>query len=89
VQLSVKVKGGSDHDYGSYDGLWAIFQLVDDADVHQGTQVEIAMKRGKSDTQVTDNGRPVRVRFDLQSTPSVFERGYFTGMSCVAEVARP
>ncbi|MGP8246367.1 MAG: ImcF-related family protein [Bryobacteraceae bacterium] len=89
VQLSVKVKGGSDHDYGSYDGLWAIFQLVDDADLHQGTQVEIAMKRGKSDTQVTDNGRPVRVRFDLQSTPSVFERGYFAGMSCVAEVARP
>ena len=89
VQLSVKVKGGSDHDYGSYDGLWAIFQLVDDADLHQGTQVEIAMKRGKSDTQVTDNGRPVRVRFDLQSTPSVFDRGYFAGMSCVAEVARP
>jgi type VI protein secretion system component VasK len=89
VQLSVKVKGGSDHDYGSYDGLWAIFQLVDDADLHQGTQVEIAMKRGKSDTQVTDNGRPVRVRFDLQSTPSVFDRGYFAGMACVAEVARP
>jgi type VI protein secretion system component VasK len=83
------VKGGSDHDYGSYDGLWAIFQLVDDADLHQGTQVEIAMKRGKSDTQVTDNGRPVRVRFDLQSTPSVFDRGYFAGMACVAEVARP
>jgi type VI protein secretion system component VasK len=89
VQLSVKIKGGSDHDYGTYDGLWAIFQLVDDADKHEGSQVEIAMKRGRSDTQVVDNGAPVRVRFDLQATPPVFDRGYFAGMSCVAEVARP
>jgi type VI secretion system protein ImpL len=89
VQLSVKVRGGSDHDFGTYDGLWAIFLFVDDADLHQGTQVETVMKRGKSDTQILDNGRPVRVRFDLQSNPSVFDRGYFAGMACVAEVARP
>jgi len=36
------------------------------------------------------NGKPVTVQFDLDmgGAPPVFQKGWFSRMSCVAEVAR-
>jgi hypothetical protein len=46
------------------------------------------LKSGKSDAEVKHNGKPVVVSLDIAATPPVFDKGYFAGMGCVAEVAR-
>jgi hypothetical protein len=34
-------------------------------------------------------GQPVIVRLDIIANPPIFDRGYFSGLSCVSEIARP
>ena len=89
VQLTVKFKGSTPYEYPSYDGLWAVFQFVGDADKRVGSQIEMALRAGKQGRAVLYNGQPVIVRFDLAANPPVFDKAYFTGLSCVAEVAKP
>ena len=48
--------------------------------------MEMKLKTGKSDTQVNHNGKPVVIKLDI--TPPVFDKSYFAGMGCVAEVAK-
>ncbi len=48
VQLSGKFKGGTDFQYPTYDGLWAVFEWVGDADAQQGSTLEWRLKAGKS-----------------------------------------
>ena len=89
VQLTVKFKGSTPYEYPSYDGLWAVFQFVGDADKRVGSEIEMALRAGKQGRAVLYNGQPVIVRFDLAANPPVFDKGYFSGLSCVAEVAKP
>ncbi|SPE36531.1 ImcF domain protein [Candidatus Sulfopaludibacter sp. SbA3] len=87
VQLSLKLKGGSSISYPAYDGLWGIFQFVASGKHTGGTLVEEPMV-GKPMLD-TATGHPITVTFDISATPPIFDRGYFSGMSCVAEVAKP
>jgi type VI protein secretion system component VasK len=90
VQLNVKFKGGTAFEYPSYDGLWAVFQFVGDADKHVGSQIEMTLRGGKQGRPVLNPaGQPVTVRFDIAANPPIFDRGYFSGLGCVAEVAKP
>jgi type VI protein secretion system component VasK len=89
VQLTVKFKGSTPYEYPSYDGLWAVFQFVGDADKRVGSQIEMALRAGKQGRAVLYDGQPVIVRFDIAANPPVFDKAYFAGLACVAEVARP
>ncbi|MBV8572533.1 MAG: hypothetical protein JO319_18085, partial [Acidobacteriaceae bacterium] len=89
VTLAGKYKGGSDFQYPSYDGLWAVFEWVGDADTHQGSTLEWALKAGKRDRPVLSpvTNQPVVVRFDVDNP--ILQKGYFSGMTCTAQIARP
>jgi hypothetical protein len=90
VQTSVKFKGTTPYAYPSYDGLWAIFQFVQDADKHVGAMVEMTLKAGKQGRTVNleSTGQPVTLRFEISATPPIFDKGYFSGMACVADVVK-
>ncbi len=89
AQASVTFHGAT-NDYPTYDGLWGIFKFVQDADKHTGTTVEMTLKAGRSNQPVLNKatGQPVTLRFDISATPPVFDRGYFGGMACVADIAK-
>lgn len=89
VQISGKYKGGSDFAYPSYDGLWAVFEWVADADARQGSTLEWKLKAGKKDRPVLNpvTGQPVIVRFDLDNP--MLQKGYFAGLRCVQQIAKP
>lgn len=88
--LSVFFKGDTaPHEIYSTDGLWAIFKMVGDANTRQGSQVEWIMESGRSHTPVLRNGQPITARLDITANPPVLDKGYFAGLSCVAEVAKP
>jgi type VI secretion system protein ImpL len=89
TQASVSYKGTA-HEYGAYDGLWSIFQFVQDADKRTGPLVEMTFKTGKSGKVVTDQttGLPVTLKFEITANPPIFDPGYFSGMACVADVVK-
>jgi type VI secretion system protein ImpL len=90
AKLAVKFKGGTEFPFPSYDGYWAIFQMVGDADKHQGSLVEMTLRSGRQGRPILNPaGQPVTVRFEIAATPPIFDRGYFSGLSCIAEVAKP
>jgi type VI secretion system protein ImpL len=90
VQLTGKFKGGTTFTYPSYDGLWAVFQFVGDADKHIGQEIEMTLRSGKQGRPVLNpSGQPVTVRFGVSANPPIFDRGYFSGLGCVPEVAKP
>ena len=96
VRLSGKFKGGSDFVFPSYDGLWALFEFVGDADKYKpagsGATLEWMLRGGRQGRPVTSptSGQPLQVRFDLDmgGSPPVFQKGYLSSLSCVSEVAR-
>lgn len=85
--------GGSDLGWANYSGLWAAFQFFGDAErwipAGSGFNVEWIVRVGKN--PVTLQGKPLTVQFHLEmnGAPPVFQRGYFSGLGCVSEVARP
>ncbi len=89
VQMTLKFKSGSTIAYPTYDGLWGIFQFVA-VGKRQGTMVEepLVDSRGRPALNAANNS-PITVTFDIAANPPIFDRLYFAGMSCVAEVARP
>ncbi len=88
VQLSGKFKGGTDFQYPTYDGLWAVFEWVSDADTQQGSTLEWRLKAGSRDRPVlSPTNQPVVVKFSIDN--AIFQKGYFAGMSCVSEIAKP
>jgi type VI secretion system protein ImpL len=91
LQLAVKFKGGTEFNYPSYDGLWAVFQFVGDADKRQGSLIVMTLRGGKQGRPVLNpaTNQPVTVRFEINANPPIFDRGYFSGFGCVAEIARP
>jgi type VI protein secretion system component VasK len=90
VLMSVRYKGGTANQYPTYEGLWAIFQFVQDADRHTGSLVEMQLKAGKQGKTVDDptTKQPVTLRFQINANPPIFDKGYFAGMACVANIAR-
>ena len=90
VQTSVTFKGSSSYEFGTYGGLWGIFLFVQDADKHVGPTVEMTARSGKSQQPIINQatGQPVTMRFEISATPPIFDKGYFSGFACVADVAK-
>lgn len=89
VALSGKYRGGTDFQYPSYDGMWAVFEWVADADSHQGSTLEWKLKAGSRDRPVLSpvTNQPVVVSFSIDNP--IFQKGYLAGISCVSEIAKP
>jgi type VI protein secretion system component VasK len=89
VQLSGKYTNGQDFQYATYDGLWAVFEWVGDVDAQQGSVLEWRLKAGKGDRAVLSpvTNQPTTVKFSIDNP--VFQKGYFAGLSCVSEIAKP
>jgi type VI secretion system protein ImpL len=89
VQLSGKYKDGTSLAYPTYDGLWAVFEWVGDADLQQGSTFEWKLKAGNRDRPVLSpvTRQPVVVQFSIDNP--VFQKGYFAGMVCQSEIAKP
>ncbi len=87
AKMDVKF-GGEPFHWPSFDGLWGTFEFFGDAEERAG-HLEWALKTGKSERMVTTaSGQPVLVRFDLDMSPPVFRKGYFSGWACTADVAK-
>jgi type VI secretion system protein ImpL len=87
AKMDVKF-GGEPFHWPSFDGLWGTFEFFGDADERSG-HLEWTLKTGRSERMVTTaSGQPVLVRFDLDMSPPVFRKGYFSGWACTADVAR-
>ncbi len=89
VQLTGKYRGGTDFQYATYDGLWDVFEWVDDADAQMGSTLEWRLKAGRGDRPVLSpvTNQPVIIKFSIDNP--VFQKSYFGGLSCVSQVARP
>jgi type VI secretion system protein ImpL len=87
--------GGESADLMTGQGLWAVFHFFEQAERSlpaesgSGQVFEWPLKVGKG--PMTVNGKPVTMRFqvDMIDMPPVFQKGFFSRMGCVAEVARP
>ncbi len=93
VRLTVKMKGGNEHAYPGYDGLWAVFEFVTEAD-YQTTGRPTVVRRDlgsgnpKRVTQDPITNKNVSVSFEIVADPTVFDKGYFAALGCVATVAK-
>lgn len=92
AKATVKFGGGPDLEWSNDTGVWAAFQLFAHAErwlqASPGNTLEWVVRAGKG-PMLLPNGKPLTVRFtlDMGGTPPVFQRGYFSHMACVAEVA--
>ena len=94
---TMQVKFGAEgFNWPRYDGVWGAFDFFADSEerAQPGTSIytlEWLLRTGQAGRAVTTaTGQPVSVRFDLDmmGAPPIFRKGYFTGWSCVADVAR-
>lgn len=85
--------GGPNLGWSNSEGLWAVFQFFAQAEhwqpSGQGNSLEWVVRTGKNPVTLP-SGSPVIVKFELDmgATPPVFQKGYFSNMGCVAEVAK-
>jgi type VI secretion system protein ImpL len=84
-------EGGS---FSDNSGTWAIFRLFADADKGPASggagDYDWIIKTGNPPRPSMINGKPVTVRLELDMTgPPVFQRGFFSHLACVSEVAKP
>lgn len=92
AKAGVKLSG-TDLTWFGQDGLWSTFVFFNQADTWNaagsGYILEWPVRAGKNPL-LLPNGKPLTVRFELDmgGGPQVFEKGYFSRMACVAEVAK-
>jgi type VI protein secretion system component VasK len=93
AKMTGRFGAGTDLDFLAYDGLWAAFQLLGEAERFQpsgaGYNLEWVIKiAGRPVT--LPNGAPLTVRYflDMGGAPPFFQKGYFANMACVANAAR-
>ncbi len=90
LQLNVKFKSGPVYRIYTFNGLWAVFKFVDQADDHRGNIVTATLGSGQPKQTTIDDasGHPVTVKLELIVSPPVFDRGYFQTLNCVPNVAQ-
>lgn len=79
------------------EGLWAVFRFFGAADHRErsasgGELLDWIPRSGTSATPMKlPSGKPLTIRFELSmgTTPHVFEKGFFSRLGCVSEVAKP
>jgi type VI secretion system protein ImpL len=92
VRATAKFGGSTDITWATYPGLWSVFRFFGKAEHPVGpgaSTLEWVIRIGDQPAQLP-NGKPLTVRFDLDmgASPPVFQRGYLSGLSCVADVAK-
>ncbi|MGA9056922.1 MAG: ImcF-related family protein [Terriglobia bacterium] len=94
VSLTVKISGGSELGFPSYDGTWGVFHFFADADRWQQTgttyNIEWVLRVAGGRPVTAPSGKPVTVQFDLDTlgAPPILQKGYLSTMQCVSSVAR-
>ena len=91
LQYTITLKGGSNVAFTGGEGLWSVFEFVNEADRHTGTLVETTPRSGRAGRPALNptTGQPIVLRIDISVNPPVFDKGYFSGFGCVADIARP
>lgn len=93
VRATAKFGGSTEITWATYPGLWGVFRFFARAEKPvgggQSSSLEWVIRIGDQAAQLP-NGKPLTVRFDLDmgASPPVFQRGYFSSLGCVADVAR-
>jgi type VI secretion system protein ImpL len=93
AKATVKFGGGPDLTWSSDDGLWAAFRFFGKAEQWQpaggASVLEWVIRIGKDPVKLP-SGKPLTVRFELNmgGGPELFQKGYFSRLACVADVAR-
>lgn len=94
VRLTVKISGGSELGFPSYDGTWGVFHFFDDADRWQQTgstyNIEWVLRVAGGRPVTAPSGKPVTVQFDLDTlgAPPILQKGYLSSLQCVSSVAK-
>jgi type VI secretion system protein ImpL len=95
VKLTGKFGGGPDLAFASYEGLWAAFEFFGDADRWQTLgsvhRLDWVLRQGRAAKPLTlPDGSPLTVSFELEmpGAAPVFQKGFLSGMGCVARVAQ-
>ncbi|MGA3326628.1 MAG: ImcF-related family protein [Terriglobia bacterium] len=94
VTLTIKIAGGSELTWPSYNGTWGVFHFFDDADkaVQNGSvyNVEWILRVAGGRPVTAPNGKPVTVQFDLDTlgAPPILQKSFFSTMRCVSSVTR-
>jgi type VI secretion system protein ImpL len=94
VRLTVKISGGSELGFPSYDGLWGVFHFFADADRWQQTgstyNIEWTLRVAGGRPVTAPSGKPVTVQFDLDTlgAPPILQKGYLSTLQCVSSVAK-
>lgn len=92
VRATAKFGGSTDITWATYAGLWSVFKFFGKAEKPVGpgaSTLEWVIRIGDQAAQLP-NGKPLTVRFDLDmgASPPLFQKGYLSGLSCVADVAK-
>lgn len=85
--------GGTDLTWATYQGTWAVFHFFNRAELWQPNGTKYVLERTiriGSTPAMLPNGKPLIVRFDLDmgGAPPILKPGFFSGITCTAEVAR-
>ena len=94
VKLRVRFAGGSDFDYPTSTGLWAVFDFFSNFEKWQQNgsvaTIESIAKIGNKPITVPKSGHPatVSLTLDTGAAPNIFKPGYFSSLTCVAQAVR-
>jgi len=94
VTLTVKITGGSELGFPTYEGTWGVFHFFADADRWQQAgstyNIEWVLRVAGGRPVTAPNGKPVTVQFDLDTlgAPPILQKGYLSSLQCVSSVAK-
>ena len=94
VTLTVKISGGSELGFPSYERTWGVFHFFADADRWQQTgstyNIEWVLRVAGGRPVTAPSGKPVTVQFDLdtQGAPPILQKGYLSSLQCVSSVSK-
>ena len=85
----MKIPGGAELGFPSYDGLWGVFHFFDDATVlqHNGNIYTLQWVLGGDRPVTAPNGKPVTVQFELDTKGAmpILEKGFLSNLRCVPD----
>ncbi len=92
VRLTVKLAGGAEWGFPTYNGMWGVFRFFADATVlrRNGNIYTLQWVLGGDHPVTAPNGRQVAVQFDLdtQGLLPIMEKGILSNLHCEETVAQ-
>ncbi|HWB97086.1 MAG TPA: ImcF-related family protein, partial [Bryobacteraceae bacterium] len=93
TRATVKFGSGPDLAWSNSEGLWSVFRFIGKADHREpapgGELLDWTIRIGKEPVMLPSN-KPLTVRFELgmAGSPAVFQKGFWSRLACVADVAK-